>query len=80
MNEKVHPNPADYWRIASEALEVEQRKRLRAMKSGDGLLALNRLAQGSQLRRLSGIDREVELVLIAKLFRGAYEMPRARTS
>ena len=69
-------SPADYWRIASAALETENMDRLRAMDDADGLLSLNRLTLGKQIRRAAGIEKSSDLVYVAALFATAYASRR----
>ena len=72
MNPVPQKSPADCWRIASAALEAENVDRLRAMDDADGLLSLNRLTLGTQLRRTDGIEKSSDVVHIAALFAVAY--------
>lgn len=76
MNTVPPKSPADYWRIASAALEVENIDRLRAMDDADGLLSLNRLTLGTQIRRAAGIEKSSELVHLSALFSSAYAYGR----
>ncbi len=69
-------SPADYWRIASAALETENMDRLRAMDDADGLLSLNRLTLGKQIRQAAGIEKSSELVHLSALFSSAYAYGR----
>ena len=72
MNTVPQKSPADYWRIASAALEAENVDRLRAMDDADGLLSLNRLTLGKQIRRAAGTEKSSELVHLNALFAYAY--------
>ncbi len=72
MNSLPQKSPADYWRIASAALEADNLDRLRAMDDADGLLSLNRLTLGKQIRQAAGIEKASELVHLSALFSSAY--------
>ena len=72
LNTVSQKSPADYWRIASAALEAENIDRLRMMDDADGLLSLNRLTLGKQIRRAAGLEKSSDLVCIAALFASAY--------
>ena len=72
MNTAPQKSPADYWRIATAALEAENVDRLRSMNDADGLLSLNRLTLGTQVCQAAGIEKPSELVHIAALFAAAY--------
>ena len=76
MNTGPQKSPADYWRVASAALEAENVDRLRAMDDADGLLSLNRLTLGTQIRQAAGIERSSELVHLSALFSSAYAYGR----
>ena len=64
--------PAEYWRIASAALEAENMDRLRAMDDADSMLSLNRLTLGTQIRQAVGFEKPSDLVYVAALFATAY--------
>ena len=72
MNTAPQKSPSEYWRIASAALEAENVDRLRAMDDADGLLSLNRLTLGKQIRHAAGIEKSSELVHVAAMFAAAY--------
>ena len=76
MNTVPQKSPADYWRVASAALDAENVDRLRAMDDADGLLSLNRLTLGAQIRQAAGIERSSELVHLSALFSSAYAYGR----
>ena len=76
MNTGPQKSPADYWRVASAALDAENVDRLRAMDDADGLLSLNRLTLGTQIRQAAGIERSSELVHLSALFSSAYAYGR----
>ena len=76
MNTRPQKSPADYWRVASAALDAENVDRLRAMDDADGLLSLNRLTLGTQIRQAAGIERSSELVHLSALFSSAYAYGR----
>ena len=76
MNTAPQKSPAEYWRIASAALAAESVDRLRAMDDADGLLSLNRLTLGKQIRHAAGIEKSSELVHVSALFSSAYAYGR----
>lgn len=76
VNTKPLKTPAEYWRIASAALEAENIDRLRAMDDADGLLSLNRLTLGKQIREAAGLEKSSELVHLSALFSSAYAYGR----